>query len=307
MFETFDKKQLSFIEYKSPLGDIFRFDNLAQSFVVTFSGTGVAPFNLLGEGRRYGKEFFGLTTSERLIEIESIDDNLNPIAKQLQQDFYYDQFSPYNDLELYQNSGVLTFYRSDGSIRHINVILDNPLEVEADGSEWTTSNKNNFRFITQGEPFFYSPSITEILEIERERDNLVFPTTFGTGYGLEFLPTSKIIYNVEVDYKGNIFTLPTFQLTNQFEYIEIINRSNNKVIKLTHSSINGESVVINLSPNNKSIISDKVGNITHKLSSDSQLATFYLDKINNCFEINVLGTNQDFQLVFSYTDRYIGI
>jgi len=173
----------------------------------------------------------------------------------------------------------------NGDTRQIDLRFQSGLTLPRDLSQNLTQQVCVMQCIAH-EPLLYDPD----------------PEVYSYGEA-EIVQTPGVIANV-----GSWVAYPIITVTGPLIQPWLENTTTGEVLDFSAFDIAGGDVVtIDLTPGHKSITSVAAGNILPYLTTDSDLATWHLDPLDNWIQFWGAGATYDTLIEFSFNALYIGI
>ena len=206
--------------------------------------------------------------------------------------------------------GQLRRIQSDGSIRDLNVYLvEGPRFEPRNQTGWDEwAFQEVLRFIAY-DPIVFDPTeVEEVLGLDLTLE-LVFPIDFPIVFG-----ASVIDDTVDLTYVGTWETYPIIVITGPLSNFRIVNDTTGEEIALTYNIGVGDTITIDLSYGNKTVVdaggTSRIGAVT----PESDLATFHIAPdpeapggVNSLTVTGLGATPGVTQVEVSYFSRYFGI
>lgn len=206
--------------------------------------------------------------------------------------------------------GQLRRIQSDGAIRDLNVYISQGPRFEprnrTNWDEWAFQEV--LRFIAYDPVVFDPTEVEEVLGLDLVLE-LVFPIDFPIIFG-----ASSIDDTVDLTYPGTWETFPIIVITGPMSNFKIVNNTTGEEIELTYNIPLGDSITIDLSYGNKTVIDAGGTNRIGSVTPESDLATFHIAPDPeapggvNSLTVTGLGAAPGVtQVAVSYFNRYFGI
>lgn len=281
-------------------------------FVIGFSGAGMPPFDYVTQRSPFQhgdtvKDFFARPRVVQMLIRENFCDR----------DGWWDGRTTLLD-DLRPNrqltstgvvTGTLRFVRTDGTIRDLNVFIDEGPRFEpADAGTWDEwSFQEVLRFIAH-DPIFFDPTQATLTFAIVLDDDLVFPITYPIEFG-----SGEVDITSNITYLGSWEEFPIIVITGPLEDVRIDNITTGEFIALDADIASGRTVTIDLRPGFKTVTNDLGANLIGTVSSDSDLATFHIAADPEATDgINVMRLQGKHptaatSVVINYFTRYVGI
>lgn len=207
--------------------------------------------------------------------------------------------------------GSLVKVLPTGEKRYLDVMLDETPQFRSDDvGRWDEFSWNEpIRFLAP-DPTFYDPAQVEIVfEGAEPNDQLVFPIT----YPIYFSMVGYLDKTASVHYEGTFKTFPQIVIAGSILNPRIENVTTGEIIQLEYEIASDQTVTIDLSQNDKTVIDNFDNDLIGTLTTDSDLATFHIaqspEAPNGVNEFRVSGFNAtpETAVLLRYYTRYIGI
>ncbi len=168
--------------------------------------------------------------------------------------------------------GVLRMVKTDGSVRDLNVFIQEGLRFEPRQSnqwdEW--SFQEILRFIAHN-PIIFDPTRVDFAFTIVLDADLVFPITFPITFG-----AGEIDLTPNINYTGTWSSLPIIVVTGPIEDFRIDNITTGEKLEFSADVDPGRIVTIDTTEGVKTVTDDLGNNLIGILTSDSDLATFHI-------------------------------
>ncbi len=308
---------IEFDQYISPDGEVYKFNNNIDQFVLppSFSGYGLPQITYRTQRGPFqdGVTPLGFVLNPRIVLLvhrrngRDRDDFWNNRSDLL------DKIRPNRQTINSFQTGTLRKILPNGSRRDLNVFINSVLEISTSSrnrwDEW--SFQVPVQFIAH-DPLFFNPTEASITASLSSGTELTFSITFDNS-GIVF-GTDALNFSSTINYIGTYKTFPTIVITGPIDNPLIQNITTQEKIELNKNLSLGEVVTITLGTGNKTV-TDAVGNnLIGSLSTDSDLVSFHIapdpEAEDGMNIINVGGANAQAgvtSVVISYNDKYIGI
>jgi Phage tail protein len=198
----------------------------------------------------------------------------------------------------------------DGSVRDIDVLIQDGLSLNIDNSApWAENRINDSVQFIAFDPTFYDPTQVTVTSQLVALSNLVFPITFPITFG------GTIIHDTQnITYPGSWFAYPIIVVTGPLYVFTVENLSVGGKISLNYSVALGDTVTIDTRTGYKTANNAAGTNLLGYLTSDSDISTFHIAPNPEA----TLGVNQlrfsgsgvlpgTTKIQVQYYTRYIGI
>lgn len=324
------------------LTSVYKFNNQVDQFLMSFTGMGMPPVEYIMQRgpNQHGQTVLDFRLQTRMIQYihrrkgcsredywSNRGDLLNLIRPNRQ---LLNSFKP----------GRLRKIQPDGTKRDILALIEfGPVFQARDTSkwdEWAFTEAIRFRC---DDPVFFDPELQSAIWTLSNLENLIF---YGEALGIPgVIPdspgppdwTDRLVFVgdeldsggiwfgedslyqiLDVTYAGTWFSFPTIYLTGPINQPQVWNLSLGEKIELTYDIPAGDTVTIDLSFGNKTVIDNHGTNLAGTVTTDSNLGTFRLapdpeatDGIN---QLQVIGDDAvigETQVRVEWLTRYIGI
>lgn len=281
-------------------------------FVIGFSGAGMPPFDYVTQRSPFQhgetvKDFFARPRVMQLLTRENFCDRdgwWNGRTTLL------DDLRPNRQLTSTGSTpGVLRFVRTDGSVRDIEVFIEEGPRFEpASAGTWDEwSFQEVLRFIAHNPIFFDPTQATLTFAIVLDSD-LVFPITFPITFG-----SGEVDLTSNITYLGSWEEFPIIAITGPLEDVRIDNLTTGEFIALDADVSAGRTVTIDLRPGFKTVTDDLGNNLIGIVSADSDLGTFHIapdpEATNGINAMRLQGQHPTgaTSVVISFFTRFVGI
>lgn len=213
--------------------------------------------------------------------------------------------------------GHLRWYRSDGQIRQLDVILASGPDFTPLRPDWAEFSFQDVLVFEADNPIIYRPTKYNQTFFGFQctpRVQLQFPFTFNYGNIVFTGSLCNSVTDIAVNYLGNWMEFPTITVTGPGRDFTIAHQELGWLLKLQDYVIaSGEVVTFDLTYGRKTIFNNSGTSLLRYLSSDSEIGLFSIqpDPIAsngvNDFSVSVNDGTTATSVVFGYYDRYIGI
>jgi hypothetical protein len=306
-------RQVEFNQYITPDGEVYRFNNNIDKFMIAgIGGLGMPPVEYRTQRGPFqdGETPLGFVLGPRVITL------LHRYNGECRQD-YWDHRAEFMNfirpnrqtLGSFQ-SGVLRIIQPNNAMRDLSVFIQSgPGFMGTQQGRWDEfSFQEAIQFIAH-DPVLFDPNQTLAdLTLPSVSDELEFPITFPIEFGSDgSVPTNEIVY------VGTYKSYPTIIMQGPLIQPVIQNITTQEKIQLESTIVSGRTVTINLEFGNKTVTDDLGNNLVGELTSDSDLATFHLEPAPGApGGVNEIGiaageTDANSRIAISWFDKYIGV
>lgn len=273
----FRSPQLEFAQYITPDGTVYDFDNSLDQFMLAgFRGLGMPGITYQTQRGPFqdGETPLGFKLEPRIIQLLHRRNGCSRDEYWAIRANLLDIFRPNRQFAGVFETGQLRIIQPDLTKRDLNVFIQSgPEFVGREQGRWDEfSIQEVIQFIAH-DPVLYDPD-EHIFSfalpsggIDELTYDITFPIEFSSNATME---TDTIAYN------GTYKSYPKLILVGPMTNPIIRNLSTNTKIELTMTINLAQTVTIDLSPGNKSVTDDMNNNLIGNLTTDSDLAGFYL-------------------------------
>lgn len=173
--------------------------------------------------------------------------------------------------------GYLRWYRSDGTIRQVDVLIKSGPEFPA-GKGWNSFGFEDTLVFKAFDPIIYDPTQGSDYESGfgcTPEERLVFPFSFDYGhlaFGGSYCDVTK---TATINYTGTWQSYPTIVLTGAMTDAIILHNQTGKKIEFKDYTLpSGRVVTIDLAYNSKTVTLDDGSSLLAYISDDSALGDF---------------------------------
>lgn len=208
--------------------------------------------------------------------------------------------------------GTLKKYRTDGSIRCIDVVIERgpsmrPVDNVGSWDEWAIQEGISF---VAFDPTFYDPTFQAVGFSFSALTDLVFPITFPITWGGSTIDTTT----VEV-YDGTYAAFPVLTIVGPLTSPILTNSTTGEYIELSYAIPIGRTVTIDLRNGVKRAYDDLGTNLTNNITPASDLSLFHIEPegplaVGGSNSLRLQGSNAlpgATEVTVVYRNRYIGI
>jgi hypothetical protein len=307
------------VVYISPDGKVFNFHDTELEALITMTGWGIPP---IGKATTRGPFQHGVTPLTLRVPSRKVTMTIH--NKSCNRNDYWASRMGLIDAIRYNRGGLdsptpghLRWYRSDGQIRQLDVILASGPEFTPISSGWSEFSFQDVLVWEADNPIIYNPSQYNQTFIGFEcsiLSSLQFPFNFGS---------SNIIFGgticnsetpIAVNYLGNWQEFPRILVTGPAKNFTIVHQQLGWKLKLeNYVIVAGETVTFDLTYGRKTITNNFGSSLLGYLSSDSEIGLFSIQPspitsngVNN-FVVSAEDGDTNTTVLFDYFDRFIGI
>ena len=303
-----------FTEYISPDGITFHFEG-NDRFLISEEGLGMPPISYITRKGpfQHGESLIDFRLGTRIVQLILQQDSENRYKYWERRAELMNMLRPNRQFSGYMNPGILQRRLPNGSIRSINVVIEQgPIFAARSTSMWTeASYTETLRFIAH-DPVFFDPIqkgvLWDTLADPLGAVDLVFPMEFpfelgGSAFGQIRTCT----------YPGTWLSYPYITLTGPINGFTITNAETGEIIDFSYSIAVGEIVYIDLAWGHKSVENNLGVNLIGSVTTSSDLATFHIapdpEAVGgiNTFTITGSSVDANSRVLLEYYERYIGI
>lgn len=309
----FGMKQIEFDQYRSPDGEIYRFSNAQDQFLISgINGMGMPGLNYRTQRGpfQHGSTPLGVILEPRLIQLLHRGQGSCRSGYWDKRSELLDAIRPNRQVVGEFNPGTLRKILPDRSKRDICVFInDGPSfrgSVQGRWDEW--AYQESLQFIAH-DPTIFDPDMNQQnFTITNSSGDILFAFDFP----FTFLSDATTENNT-VTYSGTWLSYPTFILIGPLTNPIIRNLTTGEKIELNTIIASGSTVTINLQYGNKTVENGVGTNLIGTVTTDSDLATFHLAPNPeaplgvNSFGVVAEDFTSDSQIKIQFFTRYIGI
>lgn len=304
-------KQTEFDTYITPDGEEFNLNDWNGTWLLNADGYGMPPIDYkTSHGPfQHGETPIDFFLKPRVIQFQWRIQECGRVKYWELRNHTLDMLRPNRQVINSFETGVLRKTLSDGTIRDLNVLVQDGPSFPFSNKDWDEwGSINTLRFIAF-DPVFLDPAIVELSVVLSALTHLVFPITFPIIFG------SNTIDNTQaVTYPGTWLTYPVIVVTGPLSGLIVENQTTNERLEMSYSIPAGRVVTIDLSYGAKTVEDDLGANLIGTLSIDSDLATWHIapdpEAPGGVNTIRVSGssaTHGQTEIDINYYTRYIGI
>lgn len=312
----FGLRPLEFDQYISPDGEVYKFNNAMDQFVISgVAGTGMPPITYRTQRGpfQHGSTVLGFVLEPRLIQLLHRRNNCSREEYWSARSDILNLLRPNRQTGGDFRLGVLRKIRAPDRItRDISVFVQSGPEFAAtQQGRWDEfSFTEAIQFIAH-DPIFFDPvvKVADVSPFTGVDDDIVFAFDFpfvflDAGLG----ETDVIVYN------GTWLSYPTIIMQGPMKNPIVANLTTGEKIAFNMTIASARTVTIELAYGNKTVVDDLGNNLIGTLTADSDLATFHLapspeapSGINSLSVVASGLTVGESKITLQYTERYIGI
>lgn len=310
----FGLKPLEFDQYISPDGEVYKFNNAMDQFVIAgISGTGMPPITYRTQRGpfQHGVTPLGFILEPRIIQLlhrRNTNNRKNYWAARADiMNLLRPNRQNTNDLIL----GTLRkIYQPGRTKRDISVFIQSGPNFNAtQQGRWDEySFTEAIQFIAHDPTFFDPVEVQKTLTLDTNAEDIEFAFNFP----FTFL-SSALGETDTITYVGTWDTFPTILFIGPMRNPIVRNLTTGEKIKLNTTIGAGRTVTVSLQYGNKTVTDDLGTNLIGTVTTDSDLATFAIvpapkapSGVNSigAAATNLTGVSK---IVLEYFTRYIGI
>lgn len=160
-------------------------------------------------------------------------------------------------------------------------------------------------------PAFYDPAgIVWVFSVVTGAGNWAFPLSFPQGFGLSAIDVTE-----PKTYEGTVKAYPVIEIIGPASNLIMENLTTEEKLDFkakAYDIVAGEVVTIDLAPLVKTVTSSINGNIIDKLSDDSDLGTFHIERYPeaaggiNTIRVRLTGGSSATQIIWRFYTQYAG-
>lgn len=214
--------------------------------------------------------------------------------------------------------GNLRWYRSDGTIRQADVIIEDGPNYDPARDTWDEFSFQDTMTFTAFNPVLYDPNINDDVFTDLGCtliQELQFPFTFGPGDIIFGASICNAVNTISVPYVGTWQEFPLITVLGPADNFKITHTYTGLYIELTNYSIPaGESVIFDLRYGRKTVSLYSTGeSLLGFISAGSNLGAFSIEPDPivpngvNDFSVSIDGGTGDTVVNFQYYTRFVGI
>lgn len=309
----FGQKSLEFDRYISPDGEVYKFNNDIDQFVLAgVTGTGLPSIEYRTQRGpfQHGSTPLGLVLQPRVIQLLHRRNACDRQAYWAARSDLLNILRPNRQAVNTFAPGVLRKILPDRTKRDICVFLQTgPQFSGMQQGRWDEfSIQEALQFIAH-DPTLFDPDENQV---ELALDTSASAIVFAEEFPITFI-SNATTGNNSITYTGTWETFPTILLIGPMRNPIIRNVTTGEKIEMEHTIGAGRTVTISLQYGNKTVVNDLGTNLIGTVTSDSDLATFHLAPAPEApAGVNSIGAaasslTSASRIVFQYFTRYIGI
>lgn len=312
-------------QYIAADGTVYDFES-EDKFLVSWEGWGLPPIKYITQRgpEQHGETVVDFRLQRRIVQVVLRNSGGSRYDYWDDRSALIDAIRPNRHALNAFGPGVLRKYLPDGSIRDLNVLIQQgPIFQVTKGRIWDEHGFTEpLRFIAH-DPIIFDPTLVCVDWTLATLNQLVFTSSFGTfdslifhkdgvGDGLVFDETFINSQQV-VSYVGTWFTFPTIEITGPMSGFIITNLAINKSIRLNYVISAGEVVTIGLQYGNKTVTNQLGVDLIGTVPTESNLSDFHIAERPiapngiNTLVVSGGGVDVNTAVQVSFLTKYIGI
>jgi hypothetical protein len=307
------------VVYISPDGLVYNLHDTALETLITMTGWGIPA---VGKATTKGPFQHGVTPLTLRVPPRKITMTIH--NRSCDRDSYWQSREDLINVIRYNRGGLdspevghLRWYRSDGQIRQLDVILAGGPEFTPLRNGWAEFSFQDVLVWEADNPIIYNPLINNQTFVGFECTPII-----GLQFGFVFGRTN-IVFNgsycssltdISVPYPGNWMEFPRIIVTGPGTNFSITHNELGWTLELENYTIAaGETITFDLTYGKKTITNNLGDSLLGYLSSNSEIGLFSIqpDPIVangiNTFSVFIEDGTTDTNVLFNYNDRYIAI
>jgi hypothetical protein len=320
---------------------VYKFNNGVDRFLSSFTGMGLPPIEYIRQRGPYqhGSTVLDFRLQARTIQYihrrrgcsrEDYWSNRSDLINLVRPNRWSCNFEP----------GRLRKIQPDGTVRDINAIIEfGPVFGARNIDKWDEwAFTEALRFVCD-DPTWFDPNLQSAVWELTNLENLIFygaaldtPTPVPVSPGAPdwsdrlvfegddldsggiWFGEDSLYQTLDVTYTGTWFSFPTIKMTGPISQPQVWNLTLGEKIELTYDIPAGDTVTIDLSFGNKTVIDNHGENLIGTVTTDSTLSTFRLapdpEATGGVNQLQVIGDDAvigETQVTIEWFTRYIGI
>lgn len=304
--------QVEFDIYETPDGVDYNLSDWGKTFLLSRSGEGLPPIEYRTDRGPFQD---GETVRDFVLRPRVLQYTMRFDTQSRQR--YWDErskimsiFRPNRQFSGTLNPGKLKKYLKDGSIRALDVFIDQGLDFsQAEGGGWDEfGSVETIRFVAYN-PIYYDPTQKTLEFSLGALSELVFPITFPISFGSTVIDDDTVI-----TYLGTWAEYPIIVITGPISAPTIENVTTGKTLTLDYNVPSGRILTIDLRYSKKTITDDLGTNLVGALSPSSDFSVWRLaphpEATDGKNTIHISGGNAlpgETKIELEYYDRYSGM
>ncbi len=309
----FGVQQIEFDQYISPDGEVYRFSNAQDQFLISgIGGMGMPELEYRTQRGpfQHGSTPLGVILEPRLIQLLHRGQGRDRTQYWDKRSELLDAIRPNRQVVGQFNPGTLRKILPDRSKRDICVFInDGPSFQGSQQGRWDEwAYQEALQFIAH-DPTVFDPDMnSQNLTLDSFAQDIEFPFTFP----VTFLSNSLAVSD-NITYTGTWLSYPTIFLTGPMRNPIFRNNTTGEKIEFNLTLAANRVVTVSLQYGNKTVEDDLGNNLIGTITTDSDLASFHLEPAPgaplgvNGFGVSASEITSASKMSLQWFTRYIGI